>query len=165
MWECEWWLNFKTNEKIRNHIRSNFPHKRSLSTESLLEKIRNASLYGNFQCDLVVPGELKAKFANFSPILKNSEVGRIDIVVYIQNYATGIDFLKHPQRMLISGFKLEIGSIISPFSNFYLKLGLPCTKARRFSKYFPRKSFNKFVQSVVDARKVRAELLQRMRNS
>ena len=25
MWECEWWQNFKTNEKIKNHIRSKFP--------------------------------------------------------------------------------------------------------------------------------------------
>ena len=83
----------------------------------------------------------------------------------MQSYATGIDFLKHTQRMLISGFKLEIGSIITPLSNFYFKLGLPCTKACRFSKYFPRKSFNKIVQSVVDARKEQAEMLQRMRNS
>ena len=68
MWECEWWQNFKTNEKIKNHIRSNFPYKRPLSTDSLLEKIRDGSLYGYIQCDLVVPDELKAKFSILPPI-------------------------------------------------------------------------------------------------
>ena len=27
MWECEWWQNFKTNEKIKNHTRFFFPTK------------------------------------------------------------------------------------------------------------------------------------------
>ena len=38
MWECEWWQNFKTNEKSKNHIRSNFPYKRALSTDFYWEK-------------------------------------------------------------------------------------------------------------------------------
>ena len=46
MWEFEWWLNFKTNEKVKNPIRSNFSCKRPLSNDSLLEKIRDGSLYG-----------------------------------------------------------------------------------------------------------------------
>ena len=25
MWECEWWQNFKTNDKIKNHVRTHFP--------------------------------------------------------------------------------------------------------------------------------------------
>ena len=153
MWECEWWQNFKTNEKVKNHIRSNFPYKRPLSTDSLLEKIRDGSLYGYIQCDLVVPDELKAKFSNFPPIFKNTDVGRNDIGEYMQNYAIENDLLKHPQRMLISSFKLENGSIITPLFNFYMELGLQCTKVYRFVQYLPRKCFNKFVQSVVDARR------------
>ena len=70
-----------------------------------------------------------------------------------KNYAIENDLLKHPQRMLISSFKLENGSIITPFFNFYMKLGLQCTKVYRFVQYLPRKCFNKFVQSVVDARR------------
>ena len=153
MWECEWWQNFKTNEKIKNQFRSNFPYKKPLSTDSLLEKIRDGSLYGYIQCDLVVPDELKAKFSNFPPIFKNTDVGRNDIGEYMQNYAIGNDLLKHPQRMLISSFKLENGSIITPLFKFYMELGLQCTKVYRFVQYLPRKCFNKFVQSVVDARR------------
>ena len=36
--------------------------------------------------------------------------------------------LKHPQRMLISSFKLENGTVITPLFNFYMELGLQCTK-------------------------------------
>ena len=42
--------------------------------------------------------------------------------------------LKHPQRKLISRFKLENGT-------------------ERFVQYSPRKCFNNFVQSVVNARR------------
>ena len=38
IWEFERWQNFKTNEKINNHIRSIFPHKIPLSVDSFLEK-------------------------------------------------------------------------------------------------------------------------------
>ena len=62
--------------------------------------------------------------------------------------------LKHPQRMLISSFKLENGkTVITPLFNFYMELGLQCTKIYRFVQYSPRKCFNNFVQSVVDARR------------
>ena len=73
MWEYEWWQNFKTNEKKNKHrIRSTSPHKRPFSTESLLEEIKDRSLNGYVQSDLMVPNELKAKIANFPPIFKNT---------------------------------------------------------------------------------------------
>ena len=153
MWECDWWESFKTDEKIKNHVRTHFPYKRLLSTDSLLAKIKDGSLFGYVQCDLVVPDELKSKFANFPPIFKNTEVGRNDIGDYMKNYAIENEMLKHPQRMLISSFKLENGTVITPLFNFYLELGLQCTKIYRFVEYSPRKCFNNFVQSVVDARR------------
>ena len=153
MWECGWWESFKTDDKIKNHVRTHFPYKRPLSTDSLLAKIKDGSLFGYFQCDLVVPDELKSKFANFPPIFKNTEVGRDDIGDYMKNYAIENEMLKHPQRMLISSFKLENGTVITPLFNFYMELGLQCTKIYRFVRYSPRKCFNNFVQSVVDARR------------
>ena len=65
MWECDWWESFKTNDKIKNHVRTHFPYKRPLSSDSLLAKIKDESLFGYVQYDLVVPDELKSKFAIF----------------------------------------------------------------------------------------------------
>ena len=71
----------------------------------------------------------------------------------MKNYAIENEMLKHPQRMLISSFKLENGTVITPLFNFYMELGLQCTKIYRFVQYSPRKCFNNFAQSVVDARR------------
>ena len=71
----------------------------------------------------------------------------------MQNYAIENDLLKHPQRMLISSFKLENGSILTLLFIFHMELGLQCTKSYHFVQYLRQKSFNKFVQSVVGARR------------
>ena len=151
MWECEWWESFKIDDKIKKHVRTGFPYKRPLSTGSLLAKIKDGSLFGYVQCDLVVPDELKSKFANFPPIFKNTEVEKNDIGDYMKNYAIENEMIKHPQRMLIASFKLENGTVITPLFKFYLELGLQCTKIYRFVQYSPR--FLNFVQSVIDARR------------
>ena len=151
MWECGWWESFKTDDKIKNHVRTDFPYKRPLSTDSLLAKIKDGSLLGYVQCNLVVPDELKSKFAKFPPNFKNTEVGRNDNGALMENYAIENEMLKHPQRMLISSFKLENGTVITPLFKFYLELGLQCTKIYRFAQYSPR--FINFVQSVIDARR------------
>ena len=128
MWECDWWESFKTDYKMKNHVRTHFYYKRPLSTDSLLAKTKDGSLFGYVQCDLVVQDEPKSKFANFPPIFKNTEVGRDDIGDYMKNYAIENEILKHPQRILISSFKLENGTVITPLFNFYMELGLQCTK-------------------------------------
>ena len=103
--------------------------------------------------NLALPDELKSKFSSFSPIFKNTEVGRNDVGDYMKNYAIENEMLKHPQRMLISSFKLENGTVITPLFNFHLEVGLQCTKIYRFVQYSPRNGFNNFVQSVIDARR------------
>ena len=65
--------------------------------------------------------------------------------------------MPQPRRMLISSFNLTNGSIISPLLLFYLQLGLVCKKIHRFVQYTPRKCFNNFLQSGVDARRQRDE--------
>ena len=68
----------------------------------------------------------------------------------MREYAIENNQLKQPQRILISGFKLENGTIITPLLNFFLSLGLKCTKIYRIVEYTPKKGFNNFVQSVVE---------------
>ena len=64
MWECEWW-EIQINDKIKNHLKTHYPYKRPLSTDSLLAKVKDGSLFGYVQCNLVVPDELKSTFPNF----------------------------------------------------------------------------------------------------
>ena len=72
---------------------------------------------------------------------------------YMREYAIENNLLKQHQRVLISRFKLEKGTIIIPLLNFYLSLGLKCTKINRFVQNTPKKCFNSFFQSVLVARR------------
>ena len=55
--------------------------------------------------------------------------------------------------MLISSFTSQNGTLITPLLLFYLQLGHVCTKTHWFVEYTPKKCFNMFVQSAVDARR------------
>ena len=104
------------------------------------------------QCDIEVPENLRANFANFPPIFKNPLVSKSDIGDLMKNYAEEEKFLSQPRKTLISSFTLQNGTLITPLLLFHLHLGLVCTKIHRFVEYTPKKCFNSFVQSAVDAR-------------
>ena len=101
---------------------------------------------------------LKYRFFNFPPVFQNFNVSRADIDDYMREYEIENNLLKKPQPMLISSFKLENGTIIIPLLNFYLSLSLKCNKNYRFVQNSPKKCFNFFVQSVVDARRAGDEI-------
>ena len=46
----------------------------------------------------------------------------------MKNYAIENEVLNYPQRMLISSFKLENETVVTPLFNFYRELGLQCPK-------------------------------------
>ena len=87
MSECEWWRLYKTTNTVKQHIRDYFPYRRSLAAEQLLEEITKGRLFGYVQCDIEVPENLRANFANFPPIFKNTLVRKSDIGDLMKNYA------------------------------------------------------------------------------
>ena len=105
------------------------------------------------QCDIEVPEKLRANFANFPPIFKNTLVSKIDIGDLVKNYAEEERLLSQPRKMLISSFTLQNGTLSTPLLLFYLQLGLVVTKIHCFVEYTPKKCFNSFVQSALDARR------------
>ena len=151
MWECEWWRLYKTTNTVKQHIREHSTYRRSLAAEQLLEEIKQGKLFGYVQCDIEVPEILRSKLDNFPPIFKNTLVSKIDIGDLMKIYAEEEGILSQPRKMLISSFTLQIGTLIAPLLLFYLQLGLVCSKKHRFVKYAPKKCFNSFVQSAVDA--------------
>ena len=61
--------------------------------------------------------------------------------------------MSQPRRMLISSFHLKNGTIITPLLFKYLHLGLECTRIHHLVQYTPKKCFNSFLQSAVNARR------------
>ena len=124
-----------------------------MSEEQLLQGIIDLQLFGYVQCDIEVPEHLRSYFSNFPPIFRNTVVSREDIGNLMREYAEKEKIMAQHKRMLISSFVLTNGTIITPLLLFYSKLGLVCKKIHRFVQYTPRKCFNNFVQSAVDARR------------
>ena len=145
MWKCEWWSLFKTNASVKSHLRENFPCKRPLSEEQLLQGITNGRLFGYVQGDIEVPEHLRSYFSNFPPVFKNTVVSREDIGPLMIEYAEKENITAQPRRLLISSFNLTVGAIITPLLLFYLKLGLVCKKNHRFVQYAPRNCFGNIV--------------------
>ena len=71
----------------------------------------------------------------------------------MKTYAEERGIMCQPQKMLISSFTLQNGTLITPLLLFYLQLGLVVIKRHRFVEYTPNKCFNSFVKSAVDARR------------
>ena len=153
MWECEWWRLYKTTTNVKLHIRENFPYKRLLSDQQLLEGIKKGNIFGYVQCDIEVPEKLRENFANFPPVFNNILVSKKDIGDLLKTYAEEEGIMSQPRKMLISSFTLQNGTLITPLLLFCLQLGLVVTNIHRFVKYTPRKCFNSFVQAAVDARR------------
>ena len=104
------------------------------------------------QCDIEVPEKWRANSAKFPPRFKKTLVSKSDIGDLMRNYVGEERLLSQPQKMLISSFTLQNGTLITPLLMCYLQLGLFCTKIQRFVEYTPKKFFNSFVQAAVDAR-------------
>ena len=87
MWECEWWRLYKTTISVKQHIREKFPYRRSLLEHQLLRGMKKGNLFGYVQCDIEVPKNLRANFAEFPPIFMNTLVSKNDIGDLMKTYA------------------------------------------------------------------------------
>ena len=123
MWEYEWWTLYETTTCVKEHLRESFPYKCPLREERLLEQIRSDKLFGYVKSDIEVPEELKKSFANFPPILENTNVGRLDIRSLMKDYVEKERFLYKSRRILISSSFLGNGTLITPLLLFCLDLG------------------------------------------
>ena len=153
MCECSWWELYRTDETVKHHVRTNFPYQRPLSEERLMQEIKSRRLFGYVQCDLKVPESLKAYFAKFFPIFKDTVVSKNDIGDLMKEYAEKEGIMSQPRKMLISSFHLKNGTITTSLLVYYLHLGLECTKLHQFVQYTPKKCSSSFVQSDVNARR------------
>ena len=128
MWECEWRRLCKTTDTVKQHIREHFPYRRSLVAEKILEEIKEGKLFGYVQCDNEVPENLRANFASFPSVFKNTLVSKSDIGDLMKNNAEEERLLTQPQKIMISSFTLQNGTLTTPLLLFSLQLGLIVTK-------------------------------------
>ena len=108
-----------------------------LTFEKIIKDIRSESLFGLLICSIHTPEELKPKFSDFPPIIKNTTISRSDIGEYMQKIAEEQGFLKKPRKYLISSYFGEDILINTRMAKFYLELGLKITRIQEFIQFFP----------------------------
>ena len=109
-----------------------------MSYQKILDGVQNGSLYGFLFVDIETPEHLKEKLADFPPIIKNTDISRADIGLYMEKIAEKFGYLKKPKRYLISSYFGEKILINSEMAKFYLDLGLKITRIYEFVQFYPR---------------------------
>ena len=101
----------KTQPILLNNIPEHFTYRRQLAVEQLLEEIKKRKLFGYVQCDIELPENMGATFANFPPMFKNTLVRQSDIGDLMKNYAEEERLLSRPRKIMISSFTLQNGTL------------------------------------------------------
>ena len=80
MWECEW-KKKRIESDTKRFIDAEFPRrpKWKMTQQQTIAAVVDGTLFGMLECDIRVPSELRAHFAEMQPIFKNAMVTRDDI--------------------------------------------------------------------------------------
>ena len=125
-----------------------------LTFEKIIEGIQSETLFGLLICSIHTPKELKSKFSDFPPIIKNTTILRSDVGKYMQKIAEEQGFLKKPRKYLSSSYFGEDILINTRMAKFYLELGLKITRIQELIQFFSSKCFDELSQEIVRNRRL-----------
>jgi G:T-mismatch repair DNA endonuclease (very short patch repair protein) len=157
-WECEWEEEVSMTPEIKTFLsiffRTLYPPYPKKNLEALVNSIRDGSFFGFIECDISVPAELKERFSEMGPIFKNVNVSREHLSEHMRAYAEISGDLARPQRMLIGSLFGEKVLLLSTLARWYLDHGMVITKIYQLVDYTPRCAFERFGESVSNARRL-----------
>ena len=143
MWECQW----KRESKALPRPKWN------MTQSEILADVVNGTLFGMVECDVHVPPDLRAHFAEMQPIFKNVTVSRDDIGPFMRQYAEENDIMSAPRRMLVGSFHGIKLLLATPLLRWYLAHGLVVDRVYQIVEYSPNPCFQRFGESVSAARR------------
>ena len=127
--------------------------KHQLSFEKIVKGIKNKKLFGFLIVDIHTPEDLKHFCRDLHPIIKNINISREDIGVYMQKVAEQHDLLKKPKKYLISSYFGKEILINTEMAKFYLNLGLKITRIYEFIQFHAQKCFQTLANEIVNSRR------------
>ena len=138
MWECGW-----------KRERDPPPRQKwNMTQNEILAAVIDGSLFGAIVCDIRVPSELRAHFAEMQPIYQNTMVTRDDIGPSMQQYAIDHDIMSTPRRMLVASYRGDKILLITPLLKWYLEHGLVVDHVYEIVEYERNACFQHFGESV-----------------
>ena len=143
MWECQWKRESKALPRP----------KWKMTQQQIITAVVDGTLFGMVECDVRVPSELRAHFAEMQPIFKNATVTRDDIGPFMRQYAEEHDIMSTPRRILVGSYRGEKILLTTPLLQWYLAHGLVVDRVYQIVEYSPKPCFQHFGESVSTARR------------
>ena len=143
MWECQW----KRESKALPRPKWN------MTQQQIITAVVDGTLFGMVECDVRVPSELRAHFAEMQPIFKNATVTRDDIGPFMRQYAEEHDIMSTPRRMLVGSYRGDKILLTTPLLQWYIAHGLVVDRVYQIIEYEPKPCFQNFGDSVSAARR------------
>ena len=143
MWECEW-----------KRERDPPPRQKwTMTQQQIIAADVDGTLFGMIECDIRVPSELRAHFAEMQPIFKNATVTRDDIGPFMREYAEENDIMSTPHRMLVGSYHGKKILLATPLLQWHLAHGLVVDRVYQIVEYERKPCFRQFGESVSAARR------------
>ena len=143
MWECQW-----------KRERDPPPRRKwTMTQQQIIAAVVDGALFGMIECDIRVPSELRAHFAEMQPIFKNATVTRDDIGPFMREYAEENDIMWTPRRMLVGSYHGKEILQATPLLQWYLAHGLVVDRVYQIVEYHREACFRQFGESVSTARR------------
>ena len=152
MWECEW-KEIRKEPDVKSFLAPARRQKWKMTQQQIITAVVDGTLFGMVECDVRVPSELRAHFAEMQPIFKNATVTRDDIGPFMRQYAEEHDIMSTPRRMLVGSYRGEKILLTTPLLQWYLAHGLVVDRVYQIVEYSPKPCFQQFGDSVSAARR------------
>ena len=152
MWECGWKEKRKEPD-VKSFLAPARRQKWKMTQQQIIPAVVDGTLFGMVECDVRVPSELRAHFAEMQPIFKNTTVTRDDIGPFMRQYAEEHDIMSTPRRMLVGSYRGEKILLTTPLLRWYLAHGLVVDRVYQIVEYSPKPCFQHFGESVSTARR------------
>ena len=152
MWECGWKEKRKEPD-VKSFLAPARRQKWKMTQQQIIAAVVDGTLFGMVECDVRVPSELRAHFAEMQPIFKNTTVTRDDIGPFMRQYAEEHDIMSTPRRMLVGSYRGEKILLTTPLLRWYLAHGIDVDRVYQIVEYSPKPCFQHFGESVSTARR------------
>ena len=152
MWECGWKEKRKEPD-VKSFLAPARRQQWKMTQQQIITAVVDGTLFGMVECDVRVPSELRAHFAEMQPIFKNTTVTRDDIGPFMRQYAEEHDIMSTPRRMLVGSYRGEKILLTTPLLRWYLAHGLVVDRVYQIVEYSPKPCFQHFGESVSTARR------------
>lgn len=127
-------------QEIEAFLNKHFPScsEKKQSQTQLLHPMREGMFFAGVKVDIETLPNLKEKFSEMTPVLKDLEIDRQDMGEHMQTFAEEHDIMTMPRRALIGSYEGERTLLGTPLLKFHLEEGLVVTHVHQaVQRVFP----------------------------